>query len=207
VLALSDYGAEHASGTGITTLFHYLETQLRGIDSPLTFLRAAEHMHNWARVLPMTLANGVLSSLHRPLGKLFPTVAAQDVGTLAAELLLDAQALRVSRVSRMSQVSPRIVSIEADLRVSAFDVAHTIGELSGRPVVAQEVPAGDAIAVLQRAGLGAHHARLIAELYDAHNAGRIDVEANASERRFGATTLAKVMAAMLPRVAGQRFAD
>ena len=29
VLALSDYGAEHAAGTGITTLFHDLETQLR----------------------------------------------------------------------------------------------------------------------------------------------------------------------------------
>ncbi len=47
VLALSDYGAEHASGTGITTLFHYLETQLGTVDTRLTFLRAAEHMHNW----------------------------------------------------------------------------------------------------------------------------------------------------------------
>jgi NAD(P)H dehydrogenase (quinone) len=190
VLALSDYGAEHPAGTGITTLFNYLETQLRPVDARLTFLRAAEHMHNWARVLPLALAQGVLPSLHHPLDKLFPTVAAEDVGLAAAALLPEAGA---------SQVSPRIVSIESDARVSALDVARTIGELSGREVVAREVPRGDWATMLRGAGLGEHHARLITELYDAHNAGRIDVEADVSERRFGGTTLAQVFATLLPR--------
>ncbi|KAA1004929.1 NAD(P)H-binding protein [Paraburkholderia panacisoli] len=193
VVALSDYGAQHPDGTGITTLFHYLETQLRGIDSQLTFLRAAEHMHNWARVLPVALAQGVLPSLHHPLTKLFPTVAAQDVGLLAAELLLDA---------KPAQVSPRVVSIESEQRVSALDVARTIGELAGRQVVAHEVPRGEWAAVLRRAGLSEQHARLITDLYDAHNAGRIDVDADLSERRFGATTLAQVLGALLPSEAG-----
>ncbi|CAB3803742.1 hypothetical protein LMG28614_05878 [Paraburkholderia ultramafica] len=193
VLALSDYGAEQPGGTGITTLFHHLETQLRSVDAQLTFLRAAEHMHNWARVLPMALAQGVLPSLHHPLSKLFPTVAAQDVGLLAAELLLDAG---------VPLASPRVVSIEGAERVSALDVARTLDELTGRPVAAHEVPRGEWAAVLQRAGLSEHHARLITDLYDAHNAGRIDVEARVSERRFGATTLAQAFAAMLPRVAG-----
>jgi uncharacterized protein YbjT (DUF2867 family) len=192
VLALSDYGAEQPSGTGITTLFHHLETQLLTVDAQLTFLRAAEHMHNWARVLPMALAKGVLPSLHHPLSKLFPTVAAQDVGLLAAELLLDAGT---------TQASPRVVSIEGAERVSALDVARTLGELTGRPVVALEVPRSEWTAMLQIAGLGEHHARLITDLYDAHNAGRIDVEAHVGDRRFGATTLAQAFAAMLPRVA------
>jgi len=195
LLALSDYGAEHPDGTGITTLFHYLETQLRGIDSQLTFLRAAEHMHNWARVLPVALAQGVLPSLHHPLTKLFPTVAAQDVGLLAAELLLDA---------KRAPVSPHIVSIESERRVSALDVARTIANWRARQVVAHEVPRGEWAAVLRRAGLSEQHARLITDLYDAHNAGRIDVETEISERRFGTTTLAQVFAAMLPRVAGAR---
>ena len=193
VLALSDYGAEHASGTGITTLFNYLETQLRSVDSHLTFLRAAEHMHNWARVLPMALANGVLPSFHHPLDKRFPTVAAQDVGLAAAELLLDTQA---------QPSSPRIVSIESSERVNALDVARTLSELSGRAVAAREVPHSDWRTVLQRAGLSEAHARLIADLYDAHNAGRIDVEAGVGERRFGTTTLAQVFAALAPQVAG-----
>lgn len=182
VLALSDYGAEHASGTGITTLFHYLEMQLAPVASQLTFLRAAEHMHNWARVLP---------SLHHPVSKLFPTVAAQDVGLLAAELLLD---------DRPATVSPRVVSIEGEARVSALDVARTLGELAHRQITAHEVPRGEWAAMLQSAGLGENHARLITDLYDAHNAGRIDVETEISERRFGATALADVFASILPRV-------
>ncbi|RAS22125.1 uncharacterized protein YbjT (DUF2867 family) [Paraburkholderia bryophila] len=189
ILALSDYGAEHASGTGISTLFHYLETQLKTVDTQLTFLRAAEHMHNWARMLPLMLARGVLPSLHHPVSKLYPTVAAQDVGVLAAELLLDDRALNVS---------PRVVSIESEQRVSAFEVARTVADLAHRQVIAREVPRGEWNAMLQAAGLGEQHARLIVDLYDAHNAGRIDVEKDVSERYFGATTLAQALAGILP---------
>jgi NAD(P)H dehydrogenase (quinone) len=192
LLALSDYGAEHPSGTGITTLFHYLETQLAPIASQVTFLRAAEHMHNWARLLPIALARGVLPSLHHPLTKLFPTVAAQDVGLLAAELLLD---------DRPAKVSPRVVSIEGEARVSALDVARTLGELAHRPITAREVPRSQWAAMLQGAGLGENHARLITDLYDAHNAGRIDVETEISERRFGSTALEGMLASILAGVA------
>ncbi|CAE6880387.1 NAD(P)H-binding protein [Paraburkholderia domus] len=190
LLALSDYGAEHASGTGITTLFHYLETQLAPVASQMTFLRSAEHMHNWGRVLPIALARGVLPSLHHPLSKLYPTVAAQDVGLLAAELLLD---------DRPAKVSPRVVSIEGEARVSALDVAHTVGELAHRQITAYEVPRGEWPAMLHGAGLGENHARLVTDLYDAHNAGRIDVETEISERRFGSTALADVFAVILAR--------
>jgi hypothetical protein len=148
-------------------------------------------MHNWARVLPLALAKGVLPSLHHPLSKLFPTVAAQDVGLLAAELLLD---------DRPAKVSPRVVSIEGEERVSALDVARTLGELTHRPISAREVPRSEWAAMLPGAGLGENHARLIMDLYDAHNAGRIDVETEISERRFGSTALADVFAVMLASV-------
>ncbi|MDR6393305.1 NmrA family NAD(P)-binding protein [Paraburkholderia phenoliruptrix] len=189
VLALSDYGAEHASGTGITTLFHYLETRLTTLDTRLTFLRAAEHMHNWARVLPVALAKGVLPSLHHPLQKRFPTVAAPDVGALAVQLLLD---------DKPPQRSPRVVSIESEARVSVIDVARTIGELVGQEITAHAVPREQWPAMLEAAGLGEGHARLIVDLYDAHNAGRIDVQAGVSERRTGPTTLAQALAAIVP---------
>ncbi|WP_233855067.1 NmrA family NAD(P)-binding protein [Paraburkholderia sp. HD33-4] len=197
LLALSDYGAEHAHGTGITTLFHYLETQLRGVASSLILLRAAEHMQNWARVLPVALGRGVLPSLHDPLDKLFPTVAAQDVGELAAQLLLD---------EGPSRAMPRVVSIEGKERVSALDVARTLAELSGRTIAAHRLPRDEWSAMLRGAGLGERHAQLIADLYDAHNAGRIDVEANVSERRLGATSLRHVLGALLSRVTGTETA-
>ncbi|WP_027801742.1 NmrA family NAD(P)-binding protein [Paraburkholderia dilworthii] len=194
VLALSDYGAEHASGTGITTLFHYVETQLSGVDTRLTFLRAAEHMHNWARVVPFALSKGVLPSLHHPLNKRFPTVAAQDVGALAAQLLLD---------DKPPQHSPRVVSVESEERVSVIDVARTIGELAGRPVAAHAVPHEQWLAMLEGAGLGEQHARLIIDLHDAHNAGCIDVQAGVSEQWFGSTTLAQALAAIVPHDAAR----
>jgi uncharacterized protein YbjT (DUF2867 family) len=187
VLALSDYGAEVESGTGITMLFHALEKQLKPVVKNLTLLRAAEHMQNWARVLPMALSTGILPSLHHPLSKRFPTVAAQDVGRLAAELLLDhghADALRT-------------VSVEGPRRVSALDVARTLSEVSGREITAHELSRDQWAPTLQRAGLSADHAKLITDLYDTHNAGGIDVQA-LSERRFGKTELCEVLACVLP---------
>jgi len=184
VLALSDYGAELDEGTGITLLFHVLEKQLQAAVHNLTLLRAAEHMQNWARVIPVALATGKLPSLHHPLSKRFPTVAAQDVGLLAAELL---------------PREPRgIVSIEGPRRVCALDVARVLSNASGREIGAHEVPRDEWPAMLMRAGLGADHAQLIIDLYDTHNAGRIDVEEGIGERRFGTTEFAEVMASMLP---------
>jgi NAD(P)H dehydrogenase (quinone) len=188
VLALSDYGAELDRGTGITLLFHALESQLQPVVQNLTLLRAAEHMQNWARVIPVALATGVLPSLHHPLNKRFPTVAAQDVGQLAAELLLDESRASV----------PRLVSIEGPRRVSALDVARALSDVSRREISAREVPRSEWTSTLLRAGLSANHSDLVTELYDAHNAGRIDVEEGIGERRFGTTELAEVLASMLP---------
>lgn len=145
-------------------------------------------MQNWARVIPVALATGKLPSLHHPLSKRFPTVAAQDVGLLAAELLLDE--------SRGSV--PRVVSIEGPRRISALDVALALSDASRREISAYEVPRNEWPAMLQRAGLGADHAQLIIDLYDTHNAGRIDVEEGIGERRFGTTEFAEVLASMLP---------
>ncbi|WP_438390985.1 NAD(P)H-binding protein [Caballeronia sp. DA-9] len=187
VLTLSDYGAELESGTGITMLFHALEMQLKPAVQNLTLLRAAEHMQNWARVLPAALSTGILPSLHHPLSKRFPTVAAQDVGRVAAELLLDsghANALRT-------------VSVEGPQRVSALDVARTLSELSGREIAAHALPRDAWAPTLLRAGLSAEHAKLITDLYDTHNAGLIDAQAF-GERRFGTTQLSEVLASMLP---------
>jgi NAD(P)H dehydrogenase (quinone) len=64
VVAISDYGAEHPSGTGIATIFHRLETRLRKISTPMTFLRSAEHMQNWTRHVPSVRSHGVLRSMH-----------------------------------------------------------------------------------------------------------------------------------------------
>ncbi|MBN3788465.1 NAD(P)H-binding protein [Burkholderia sp. Ac-20353] len=190
LLALSDYGAELASNTGITRLFHDLEERLRPIDTRVTLLRSAEHLQNWMRMLPAALATGVLPSLHHPVGKLFPAVSAPDVGVVAAELLLDGE----------QHGGPRVVNVEGLRRVSVIDIAAALGEAASRPIVARELPRDAWTPTLLRAGLSERHARLITDLYDAHNAGHIDVEAGATERRFGTTEPADALAGLVAQV-------
>ena len=195
VLALSDYGAEVPEGTGITLLYRYLEARLTPLRTRLTLLRSAEHMENWARVIPAALARGVLPSLHHPLTKTFPTVAARDVGTIAAQLLLDGD--DSDDADEMRSDRPRIVSVEGPQRISAIDVAQVLSDVAKHTVSALALPRGEWSATLRHAGLTENHTRLIAELYDAHNAGKIDVEAGQTERRFGATPLSEAIASML----------
>ncbi|CAJ0722160.1 MAG: NmrA family transcriptional regulator [Ralstonia sp.] len=187
VLALSDYGAELERGTGLTRLFHLLEERLKPLATQLTLLRSAEHAQNWVAMLPVMLATGRLPSLHQPLDRAFATVATQDVGKLAAELLLEGPSAK----------TPRIISVEGPRRVSLVDVARAFSAVVGREIVAEAVPRTAWAPMLQRAGLSTNHVQLITELYDAVNAGQIDVEKGISEQRFGKTELHDVFSAML----------
>ncbi|QCP52590.1 NmrA family transcriptional regulator [Trinickia violacea] len=191
VVALSDYGAELDADTGITMVFHHLEAQFKQAVRHLTLLRSAEHVQNWARVMPVALATGVLPSFHQPVDRKFPMVSAHDVGVVAAQLLLE----------RNTGHTARVVSIEGSHRYSPNDVAHALSEASHRDVVARALPRDQWTPTLLRAGLNANHAQLITDLYDATNAGRIDVENGVGERRFGATTPREVLAALMPALA------
>ncbi|CAM2156253.1 NAD(P)H dehydrogenase (quinone) [Pararobbsia alpina] len=199
VVALSDYGAELDAGTGITVLFHEFEAALRDVSPKLTVLRSAEHMQNWSRVLPVALSNGVLPSFHDPVEKRFPTVSAHDVGVVSARLLregFDAGG-RPGVSPGSSTRTTRIVSVEGPTRICASDVAQAIENASGRPVKAIALPRDQWAPTLARAGLSDQHAQLIVELFDAHNAGRIDIEAGAGDRANGATSLDSAIGAMV----------
>ena len=188
VLAVSDYGAELDSGTGITLTFHHLEQRLRELAGDVTFLRSAEHMQNWRRQVSAALDSGVLGSLHQPLTKRFPTVSAPDLGAVAAELLTD---------DAPGTQGPRIVHIEGPRRYTAIDVATALSELTGRDVVARALPRSEWVSALQRGGVGASYAELVAELFDAHNAGRIDAEHGAGGLRRGTTGLRAALSKLL----------
>lgn len=185
-VAISDYGAQHAAGTGITVLFHHLEQRLGGLPG-ISFLRSAEHMENWVRSLRAAAATDVLASLHHPLDKRFPTVSAPDVGLIAAELLATAEA------------PPRILHAEGPQRYTAIDVAAALAGPLGRPVQAVALPRGQWEQALAAGGLSEGYVRLITDLYDAHNAGRIEVEGG--EVRQGTTPLAEALAGLVRQAA------
>ncbi len=189
VVALSAYGAEHPSGTGIATVFHYLELRLRRTCARVTFVRSAERMQHWIRSLPLVRDCGVLSSVHHPLTKLFPIVSARDVGLEAARVLAEADAPTTGE--------PRVVHMEGPCRYSALDVASTFSALLSRPILAEELPLSAWRAHLVAAGSSESHARLLVELQEAHNAGRIDVERGIGEWRRGHTTFSEELAVTL----------
>ncbi len=174
IVAISDYGAEIPTGTGVTGIFYELETRLNELDVPRTYLRSAEHMHNWARQIPAAVRTGVLASMHQPLTKLFPTVHAADLGGIAAELLLSPPP---------DGASPRIVYAEGPRRYTVLDVSAALSTVTGTEITAGALPRGEWEAMLVRAGATPRSADLIAELYDAHNDGLIDVVAGAEIRR------------------------
>ncbi|WP_158817557.1 NAD(P)H-binding protein [Methylocapsa sp. S129] len=180
VLAISDYGAERGAGTGVTLAFHYLEAQLRKTARALILLRSSEHMQNWSRLFKVAADTGILPSLHHPLTKLFPMVSASDVGLVAADLL----------ASPGFAETPRVVYVEGPCRYTALDVAKVLSGAFGRDVAARELPRPDWLPTLMRGGLSANYAGLVAELYDAHNSGLIDVEPGATDIRRGKTDFA-----------------
>jgi NAD(P)H dehydrogenase (quinone) len=183
VLAISDYGAQLDSGTGVTLSFHYLETRMRELPGALTLVRSAEHMQNWRRQAPAATRTGVLPSLHHPLSKTFPTVFSPDVGRISAELLLGGH----------PGGGPRIVHVEGPRRYTAIDVASTLTALVGTKVHAKELPHSQWRDALLRGGLGQSYAELVVELFAAHNAGRIDAEPGVGEIRRGTTELREAL--------------
>ncbi|TIO47400.1 MAG: NmrA family transcriptional regulator [Mesorhizobium sp.] len=187
ILAISDYGAQLPTGTGITLTFHHLESELKKLPAALTFLRSAEHMQNWGRGTGRALQTGVLASLHHPVSKTFPTVSAGDVGLIAADLLL------ADRNDAM-----RIVHAEGPRRYSAVDVADALSKIAGREIVAREMPRQDWISVLVAGGMSASYAQLVADLFDVHNAGQIDAEQGVGEIRYGKTELRAALSALVP---------
>ncbi len=186
VLAISDYGAQHSAGTGVTLIFHALEARLRKLDSKLIFLRSAEHMQNWARLTKVAAETGQLPSFYHNQAKLLPIISAFDVGSIAAELLLES-----------SDAKLRIVHAEGPRRYTPNDIAAAIGLLAGRDVTALLLPETEWRNVLLRAGLSESYAQLLVELYIAHNAGRIDAESDVGEIRRGSTEMLDALRPLL----------
>ncbi|MBZ7922228.1 NAD(P)H-binding protein [Ensifer adhaerens] len=187
VLAISDYGAHVPEDIGMPTVFRLFEERLRRLDMPKILLRSAEHMEGWARSIPAAIATGTLPSLHHPVERTFAVVSTGDVGCAAADLLYRPGADKAEQ----------IVHVEGPRRYSASDVAVALGPLLGRTITAQAVPRSRWQEALEKT-LSASTARLLVDLYDAHNkGGLIDVEPG-GEVRYGTTGLVEALRPFVP---------
>lgn len=187
IVALSDYGAQHASGTGVAAIFHRLEQHLRTLAIPATFLRSAEHMENWTGILRAAAKTGTFRTFHQPLTRPIPTIWSADLAAIAADLLTGPPA---------PADTPRVIHAEGPRRYTPTEMATTAEALTDRPIAGYELPRDQWLPALTAGGLGEAHAQLVTDMYAAHNAGKIEVEPG-GDVRHGTTTLAQAYAALL----------
>lgn len=184
VVALSSSGAHRTEGTGIVRALHDFEEALRGAAPSLTFIRATEFMENWGSVLGVAAEHGILPSMRQPLDNAGETVSAIDVGRQAAVELARPHA------------GERIVNLKGPTEHSIEEAAQALTELLGKPIAAVPTPREEWEPGLVAAGLSASHARELAALYDAMNAGRAGFE-EIGEARRGSVSLKQALAGLL----------
>lgn len=188
VLAISDYGAHVAEDIGMPTMFHMFEERLGRLDVHKVFLRSAEHMEGWSRVIPAAIASGILLSFHGPVDRPLPTISAPDLGLIAADLL--------SRPATGKDLE--IVHAEGPRRYSANDAATALSQLLGRTIDAQPVPRSQWNERFEKI-MSASISELLIKVCDAHRrGGLIDVEPDTGEVRYGATELIDALRPLVP---------
>jgi len=127
VVCLSTIGAD-APHENLLTQRTLMEQSLQEIGLPVTFLRPGWFMENALWDIPSARDEGVLRSFLQPADKLFPMVATQDVGGLAAALLRE-----------NGSGTPRVVELEGPARISPSDLARAFTVLK-RTVRVETVP-------------------------------------------------------------------
>ena len=184
VVALSTIGAQQDRQSLLYQL-HLLEEKLKTLPLPIVFLRPAWFMENTSWDLETARAGGVVASFLQPLDKTFPMIATQDVGAVAAELLLE------------HWEGPRIVEVEGPDRVSPTLVADTLTRLLNRYVGMGVVPREDWEATFRSVGMKNPAPRIL--MLDGFNNGWIEFEAGREGSRKTKTSLAEALGHLVER--------
>lgn len=126
-VCLSTVGADAEEDNLLSqrTLF---EQALLSLGQPLTLLRPAWFLDNIAWDVAAARDESVLRSFLQPIDRAIPMVAAQDVGSVAADLI------------RESWHGTRIVGLDGPEAVSPRMIAEAFARALGRPVRVETVP-------------------------------------------------------------------
>jgi len=127
IVVQSTYGAQANPHCGDLGSLYIFEQGARETGVPLCIVRAAYFMSNWFGALSTAQQSGVFPSL-LPKGFKAPMVAPQDVGELAARLL----------VAPVEETG--VYNIEGPEPYTPEDVAAVLGNVLGRDVTVDEIP-------------------------------------------------------------------
>ncbi len=183
VVLLSSVGAQLPTGTGPIQASRYGEQSLGAVAINLTILRPCYFMDNWAPVLGMAKAQGVLPTFIEPSAKI-PMISTKDIGRIGAEQLL------------VGGKGHRIVEMAGPEEYCPDDVAAALGQILGKTVTAQQAPLSAVVPTFKSFGLSDEAARLFEEMYTAISRNAIVFEQPSSLVR-GHVAITEALRAMV----------
>ncbi|WP_027210014.1 NmrA family NAD(P)-binding protein [Burkholderia sp. WSM2232] len=180
VVALSSMGANR-SGMGLITALSLLEQGFRDLKLPIAYVRAGGFFENFLYGLHVA-QGGTLPVFYNPTNRKSTMVATDDIGTAIATLL-----------SGPAWSGHRV--IELGSMVSADEVAAQLGEVMRRDVKAVAVPRSGWPDAFEQLGIPKGQSGPAETMYDAVNAGGMDLGAEGTEHVAGTTSPRDVFAA------------
>jgi uncharacterized protein YbjT (DUF2867 family) len=178
VVCLSTIGAQ-AAPTNLLAQRTLMEQALSTLTIPVTFLRPAWFMENFAWDVASARDEGLIASFLQPLDKPVPMIATVDVGRFAAELI------------QQDWTGRRIVELEAEDRVTPNEVAATFAKVLGRSVKAQVVPRATWASLFKSQGMKYPLPRI--RMLEGFNEGWIEFESDGADIIKGRTGLETVL--------------
>jgi uncharacterized protein YbjT (DUF2867 family) len=185
VVFLSSVASQHGAGTGPILSTHDAEIALGKTRAAVTFLRAPYFMENLASSL-YALDRGELPIFLR-LDRTFPMAATQDIGAMAARLLLE------------GAQGHSVVELHGPRDYSPNDAVAALSKITGKTIAAKQGPEEAMIPALTAAGLNAHWAGLFKEMTHGMNTGHVAFEGGKVRTAKGSTELEVVLRQILGR--------
>ena len=183
VVLLSSVGAQHENGTGMIRSTHAAEQALRASGLPVTFVRAAYFVENWAAVLQPAQQDGVLPSFIAASQKI-AMVASRDIGKTVAQALLDGPR------------GTRVIELAGPVDVAPNDVAAALSKILEKPVKVAEAPLSAVVPTFTSFGVSQNVAELFRELYEGLANGKVAWQGSDTELVRGTTTLEETLRAL-----------
>jgi NAD(P)H dehydrogenase (quinone) len=184
VVVLSTIGADTAQPNLLTAL-RLLEQSLADLPMPITFLRAAWFMENAEWDIASARDEGVIHSFLQPLDRPVAMVATDDVGRVAAELLLE------------DWKGHRVIELSAAERVSPNAIAAAFAKALGRDVKADIVPRETWETLFRAQGMQNPTPRI--QMVDGFNEGWIDFRDPDAKVRTGRIGIDEAIASLVGR--------
>ncbi|UHL64195.1 NmrA family NAD(P)-binding protein [Paralcaligenes sp. KSB-10] len=181
VVALSSMGANRTSGLGMITALSLLEQGFRNLKSPVAYVRAGGFFENFLYGLQVA-QGGTLPVYYNPTNRKSAMVATNDIGAEVAALL-----------TGPAWLGHRV--IELGSMVSADEVATQLGEVLKVDVKAFAIPRAGWPAAFEQVGIPKGHTGPAEDMFEAVNAGWMNLGVEGTEHVPGTTSARDVFAA------------